>query len=222
MPGREGRGCVQGLSGQERLELRRNLDGKSPGRVRNAPQFGRGSLEWLSESTTGLGGALVKAVVAVLPNPELQSLLPGCTFADAYRVATPRSLASLRELSQAIISATPLWAKWLMQLRNVIVRPLGLKTEALEGDSGGSGSIGMFPVLIESQSQMVLGLDDRHLDFRIVIDLEEAGTEAKELTLTTLVRVNNRLGHAYLATILPFHRLIVRSMLSRAARAWRS
>jgi hypothetical protein len=37
------------------------------------------------------------------------------------------------------------------------------------------------------------------------------------VTATTIVRTHNLLGRAYLATILPFHRLIVQQMLSQVA-----
>jgi hypothetical protein len=39
----------------------------------------------------------------------------------------------------------------------------------------------------------------------------------RQVTATTLVKTHNRLGRAYLAIILPFHRLIVRAMLRQIA-----
>ncbi len=60
------------------------------------------------------------------------------------------------------------------------------------------------------------GLDDKHLDFRVVIDV--AGTaDQQRVTATTLVLTHNLLGRAYLTIILPFHRLIVRNMLRQVA-----
>jgi hypothetical protein len=49
--------------------------------------------------------------------------------------------------------------------------------------------------------------------FEVIIDVsaEGAGTY---VVATTLVLTHNLLGRIYLATILPFHRLIVRSMLN--------
>ena len=40
---------------------------------------------------------------------------------------------------------------------------------------------------------------------------------AQQVTATTLVRTHNWLGRAYLAIILPFHRLIVRTLLRQVA-----
>ena len=60
------------------------------------------------------------------------------------------------------------------------------------------------------------GFNDRHLDFRLIVDVTPSG-EARQVTATTLVRTHNRLGRLYLAIIMPFHRLIVPAMLRRVA-----
>ena len=49
--------------------------------------------------------------------------------------------------------------------------------------------------------------------------MRTASTDAQaRLTLSTVVHCHNRLGRVYLFVIAPFHRLIVRSGLRRAAR----
>lgn len=155
---------------------------------------------------------------AVPPEPRLLALLPAPTFADAYRVAGSAGLDA-RRASQAIFAVQPGWAMALMRIRNGVVRPLGLKTEAGQRDMTKLGRIGLFPVLAESPQEVLMGLDDRHLDFRVAVSLQADGA-GSQVTVTTVVQTNNRLGRFYLAVILPFHRLIVGSMLSRAARCW--
>ncbi len=108
----------------------------------------------------------------------------------------------------------PSWIRALMAARDRIVAPLGLKTSGVAATA--RDRVGFFPVLGESADRLVLGLDDRHLDFRLIVRLSPATPEPR-LTATTVVRTNNRLGRAYLAAILPFHRLIVRAMLARVA-----
>lgn len=76
--------------------------------------------------------------------------------------------------------------------------------------------IGIFPVVCETSQRLVAGFDDRHLDFRIVVDVATVGSR-QNVTATTLVRTHNRLGRTYLAIILPFHRLIVRAMMRQVA-----
>ena len=64
-----------------------------------------------------------------------------------------------------------------------------------------------------------MGFDDWHLDFRVVVDVLALGADRQQVTATTLVRTHNWMGRAYLALIMPFHRMIVRTMLAQAAKA---
>jgi hypothetical protein len=107
-----------------------------------------------------------------------------------------------------------------MRLRNQLVRPFGLKAGERAGGGQPAASIGIFPVLRESPREMLLGMDDRHLDFRIAVSVGTTADGSPQVTVTTLVRRHNRLGRIYLALIMPFHRLIARAMLSGAARRW--
>lgn len=98
-----------------------------------------------------------------------------------------------------------------MALRNTIVGLFGLKgAGTLTGASGG------FPVVSESPDQIVLGFDDRHLDFRIVLDVSSAGG-VQHASVTTLVDRHNLAGRVYIVAVTPFHRLIVRTMLRKLA-----
>jgi hypothetical protein len=99
-----------------------------------------------------------------------------------------------------------------MRVRDGIMSPFGVKTAA---QARVAGSIGMFPVLSETPSRLVAGFDDRHLDFRVVVDLAPAGAGSR-ITVTTVVLTHKPLGRAYLRAIEPFHRLVVHSMLSQA------
>jgi hypothetical protein len=105
----------------------------------------------------------------------------------------------------------------LMALRNRIVELFGLKPGERSSASHSGPHIGIFPVLAESPDEILLGLDDRHLDFRLAVTLEATIAGTWFVTITTVFKTHNRLGKIYLATILPFHRLIARRMLGRAA-----
>jgi hypothetical protein len=109
----------------------------------------------------------------------------------------------------------PGWAKMLLDLRNAVVAPLGLKTSGAD-DATGRGVIGLFPILSETPVQLIAGFNDHHLDFRIVVDVAPVdGSRDQEVTATTLVLTHNLLGRAYLTAIMPFHRVITRSMLGQ-------
>ena len=76
--------------------------------------------------------------------------------------------------------------------------------------------IGIFPIVSEQPDRLVAGFNDRHLDFRLVVDIATSGA-TQNVTATTLVLTHNWLGRTYLATIMPFHRLIVRTLLRQVA-----
>jgi hypothetical protein len=78
--------------------------------------------------------------------------------------------------------------------------------------------IGAFPVLSQTPERVVMGLDDRHLDFRLVVDVAPLDERRRDVVATTLVRTHNRLGRTYLAAILPFHRRIVPGIMANVAR----
>lgn len=151
-------------------------------------------------------------VVQCLSNTD--EFLPGTRFADRYAVVVGgQSLDAMTSAERAIVNG-PAWIGRLMMLRNLLVRPFGLKTG--HGDLPPKQKrVGMFPVISEAPERVVLGLDDRHLDFRLLVEVRELGAERQEVSATTLVRPHNRFGRIYLAVVTPFHRIIVPAMLAR-------
>jgi Protein of unknown function (DUF2867) len=148
----------------------------------------------------------------VEPSPETRACLAGAQFADAYRIEVTGPALDARTAAMRIMLNAPRWFRALLNLRNVLVAPFGLKTSAVPG---AKGIIGLFPVVSETPERLVAGFDDRHLDFRIVVDVTRSDT-GQQVTSTTLVRTHNFLGRAYLAMVLPFHRIITRAMLRQA------
>jgi hypothetical protein len=76
---------------------------------------------------------------------------------------------------------------------------------------------GGFPVIEDGPNRAVLGFDDRHLDFRIVVDIVRSN-HGGVLGVTTLVKRNNLLGYIYLAVVSPFHRRIVPVTMAAVGR----
>jgi hypothetical protein len=78
-----------------------------------------------------------------------------------------------------------------------------------------SSRIDIFPILDENADSIVLGLDDVHLNFRIVV--ERTVREADDrLRVTTLVQRHNLFGRMYIAVITPFHKAIVAAVMKQA------
>ena len=150
----------------------------------------------------------------VEPDADTNALLPGAQFIDAYSVTVNAALDA-RHAAEKMAARGPRWIEALLGLRNRLVAPLGLKTAVPTGNNA-PDRVGIFPVISERPDRLVAGLDDAHLDFRLVVDIAGSGSECR-VTATTLVLTHNWLGRTYLAIILPFHRLIVPSMLRKVA-----
>lgn len=151
---------------------------------------------------------------AVTPEPGVGQVLAGAQFIDSYRVTVAGAGLDALDAARGMLTDQPGWVDGLMALRNTIVKPFGLKA-GHEAD-GPRGKVGIFPIETATPRRAVLGFEDKHLDFRVVVEVVEAG-DASEVTATTLVRLNNRLGRVYLTAILPFHKIIVRDALTRLA-----
>ncbi len=147
-----------------------------------------------------------------LPHPAL----PQADWADCFQLSVPVADLTAVEAARLVLGYSPFWVRTLMALRNVIVGPLGLKTSAgpLPDDVE---RIGLFPIVSKSGRQVVLGFDDRHLDFRIVIEVTDVA-EGKRVSAMTLVKRKILIGRIYIAAITPFHNLIVSSMLTDMGR----
>ena len=153
----------------------------------------------------------------VAPDTNTAPLLAGAQFADAVRIDVEGAHLDARRAIVLITSRSPRWVEALTRLRNMLVGPFGLKTSG-ETETPRRETIGLFPVLAETPDRMIMGFNDKHLDFRVVVDVVPPGSvPSQQVTLTTLVKTHNRFGRIYLAIITPFHRLIAPAMLRRVA-----
>jgi hypothetical protein len=150
-------------------------------------------------------------VISVTP-PNFETVLSALNFVDSFEVTVPHKAGSYA-FTKHIMASIPTWVDKLLTLRNALMAPFGLLTN--NAPSSGE-KFGMFPVISSDDARTILGFDDKHLDFRIILDAAPSAGSTK-LTLSTAVRTHNIFGRAYLAVVMPFHKLIARTMLGRAA-----
>jgi hypothetical protein len=155
------------------------------------------------------------SVHEITPAIDPNALLPGAQFADAYRIEVNDRALNARQAAERTIARQPRWAEALVTLRNILVTPFGLKTSGAS-TTASREMVGIFPIVSERPDRLVAGFNDKHLDFRIVVDIATSGA-TQNVTATTLVLTHNWLGRTYLAVIMPFHRLIVRTLLRQVA-----
>lgn len=128
------------------------------------------------------------------------------------------------DVGKAFFSSSPKWVEKLFTLRNKIVSVFGLKTSGeltdkqkqLDNFKCEQGEqLGLFKVFYKSENEVVLGEDDKHLNFRISLFLDQSLTDKsrKDLTISTTVEFNNWFGRLYFLPVRPFHKFIVPTML---------
>lgn len=143
---------------------------------------------------------------------------------DAYAVTLPEHASRDPEtLARFVFSRLPPWALALMAVRDALVAGFGLKTSRQlrpVTPRQQSERVGLFRIYTRETTEIVLGEDDRHLDFRLSLLCTEptAQSPQRQLVLSTAVHCHNRLGRVYITLIAPFHRRIVRACLRQAAR----
>ncbi len=159
-----------------------------------------------------------------VPNiPELSIVTNGfgtVSYFDVFKIMHPLN-RSIDQLT-ADIFTLPAWGSMLMRIRNAMVRPFGLKTspiekiEPLQNSYYQVGShIGPFAVLLRTDDEIVVGQNDKHLQFRASV---YADKKASCLYIITVVTLLNVYGKIYFFAVKPFHRLIVRTALQRTTR----
>jgi hypothetical protein len=166
---------------------------------------------------------LVKSV-ALPSQSAVATVYESTNLADAFAIQLPSGTSADPDvLWRFLISQQPSWIGWLTNVRDAVVAFFGLKTAkhlATLVDEAKADRIGIFRIYAKSETEIILGEDDKHLDFRLSA-LRSPGfspTLGGQLTISTVVHCHNRLGRAYILVIAPFHRLVVKASLRRAAR----
>lgn len=140
-----------------------------------------------------------------------------------------QTAASLLEgLLDGFMMNRPTGVTRLMLLRNTLVKPMGLRTSPLGCPVSSLLSPQVdnlfahrFPVLDQrvehGRAQVILGANDKHLQFRSCVGVEILGDHKVRLTLGTRVRCRNPFGHFYMAMIQRVHRGYISPVMLRMA-----
>ena len=155
--------------------------------------------------------------VPLPPGSRATTFYPAPHLADAYALRLPDGATRDPEvLARFMFSRQAPWVARLMWLRNRIVAVFGIKTsDQLQAGTGAVRRISFFRIYAQDESEIQLGEDDSHLDFRVSVRCEP---RSQQLIVTTVVQCHNLIGRLYILLIAPWHRLVVRSAMQRAAR----
>ena len=147
----------------------------------------------------------VRAIPLPAESRLRQRMIDG-DFVDCYAV---HSRLDHRRAAEIIV-VFPGWARFLLLIRRVVSAPFGLSNDGPPADD----KLGPFPVECETETELIAGFNDRHLDFRVSVF-----ATGERVSLATWVHPHNIGGRLYLAVIMPFHIAIARNALARVAAA---
>jgi hypothetical protein len=164
---------------------------------------------------------MIKARAVPVPSDGvLAPLYVGADLLDAFAIHLRAGASDdLEVLARVAFERQAAWVLALTWVRDTVMATVGVKSSraiAAAAASRGLQVIGYLPLLSKSAGELVMGGDDRHLDFRVAVLLHTGAPGGRELVVVTVVHCHNRLGRTCLAVIAPFHRTILRAYLERA------
>ena len=125
-------------------------------------------------------------------------------YTDTYTI-TKQTDKSAEEISKKLI-VLPDWAGALFWLRNKAVGIFGLKTDK------NAGSEAFFTTISNRDEEIIMGENDKHLNFRASILKNRS---ENTISLITVVHFNNVWGKIYFLPVKPFHKIIMKALLKR-------
>ncbi len=185
------------------------------------------------------GGRPVLALDAPAPDSLLRmQFADGFDHEDCFAIDVPAPMLPSREadvllvrLLDGFLHNAPEGVARLMRMRNVLVKPFGLRTSplgcpvsSLLGDAP-QRFAGRHPVLAQRidpggrRAEVILGADDKHLRFRSCAAVERMGNGDVRFSLSTRVRNRNAFGAVYMHLIDRTHRRYVAPAMLRMAVA---
>src|SRR5437870_10583233 len=106
--------------------------------------------------------------VSLPPESRIAKAYASTNLADAYSIELPIGASTNPELlARFIFSQQAPWISSLMSVRDALVAGFGLKTaKQLQsiGAEDKASRVGIFKIYSTSQSEIILGEDDKHLD----------------------------------------------------------
>lgn len=223
------------------------LPGTFHRRVCNAVRSAAGVLRGLWGAWKGASGfqshsraaRRVQQLGSVPEGSLLQQQLPGlrshhddmfCLRVTGSHVTKAGATELLASVLQGFLHNAPGGVSRLMALRNVLVKPLGLRTSPLGCPASSLLSpdtshlfANRFPVLdqrvnaADTDAEVVLGADDKHLLFRSCVRIQVVEGHHVEVMLGTRVHCKNLFGRFYMAAIDGVHRRYVTPAMLRLA-----
>lgn len=139
-------------------------------------------------------------------------------YCDSYKIIISKDI-TIDNITTEVFKPN-YWVDLLIRIRNSLVRLFGLKTgnkkdftESINYPIGAKVG-GYFTVIYRSENEIVMGENDKHLNFRVAV-MKKKSEQDCSIYVTTIVKFNNIWGRIYFLPVKPFHQIIVKSLLRR-------
>jgi Protein of unknown function (DUF2867) len=149
-------------------------------------------------------------------------------FRDSYRAPLSRRELGIVGIFLGIFAHHPPWMKLLLIVRNKGASLAGLDAPTaseilhveIKDRYAVGEKIGVWPIFSLSEDEVVIGRNNKHLDFRLSVLKVPDGDNAS-VVVSTICTVHNLSGKLYLFLVVPFHKYGVRKLLANALAARR-
>jgi len=155
-------------------------------------------------------------------------LIESAYFKDSYSAPLNSPHADMTDIFLAIFAHHPVWMKIPLIIRNKLASLCGLEAAstseiihfATRDNYQVGDKIGVWPLMHLSETELIAGRDNKHLDFRLsVLKIREG--KSTRVVVSTICMVNNTFGKVYLFFVVPFHKWGVQRLISNAINAGR-
>jgi hypothetical protein len=149
--------------------------------------------------------------------------IEGASFHDSYRAPMSRARASVVEVFLGVFGHHPKWMRVVLVLRNWLASYFGLEVPTtaeimvpqVEASYRVGEKIGPWPIFHLTETELVAGRDNKHMDFRLSV-LKETSGENASAVISTICKTHNAFGRFYLTLVIPFHKWGVQRLMARA------
>ena len=148
------------------------------------------------------------------PLPENSRIIryPDANYRDCFRCRLQNpGKVSPNQVMAAFWTTSPAWLKFLFRLRDLLVRPFGLKT------GEGASREKLEEALDNGESSGFMSLAERTAAATLVAYMS-IYIEGGQVFASTVVRYHNKLGVVYFNLIRPFHVLVVKNLFKQMMR----
>lgn len=167
----------------------------------------------------------MKVRKAALPEDSMVAKYLPIDFTEVLAVdVTEGRLLNADDIQAKFWTDMPAWITFLFKLRNVLVKPFGLRGGGSDTDQfaeaiHGGTDYGIMSVTDKTDKETVLCLNDKHLQAYLSVYVESSAQATRQrVVVTTLVKFHKWFGKLYFYSIYPFHGLIVKAQLKRILR----